>query len=53
MAIGKRYYKSQPERHQLLTKYGIFANLYPTKGFLPAANLMCLENNIPDVLTAW
>jgi len=40
--------KSQPERHQLLTKYGVLVNLYPTKDLQPATDLMGLEDDIPD-----
>jgi len=40
--------KPQPERHQLLTKYGVLVNLYPTKDLQPATDLMSLEIDIPD-----
>jgi len=43
--------KPQPELHLLLTKSGVF-NLYPTKDLSPATDLMGLENDIPDTLTA-
>lgn len=40
--------KLQPERHQLLTKYGVLGTLYAIKDLQPASSLMGLETEIPD-----
>ncbi|RPB23389.1 hypothetical protein L211DRAFT_287840 [Terfezia boudieri ATCC MYA-4762] len=40
--------KPQPERHQLLTKYGVLFNIYPTTDFQPATKPRGLNDEIAE-----